>query len=395
MLQFLAYFGIALWVVVAVVHLVAFLRAKFYLFTYNSQTNKMDNPIGISIVKTLVNYTPEVITNLESVFCLEYPLFEVVICIQDEESSILSHVSNIVKKYPNVDCRIFSGAENVGVNPKINNLMQCYDSLKYEHVWICDSNIKVYKGTLGEMASNLNDNVGMIHQLPFIDLTCKGYGASLEKVYFGTHHARWYLFFNTLNVPCCNGMSSIFNKSILEKHGGLKALANNIAEDHYMAMNFYENGYKLVLSTEPAYQNPSQMSYPYFVNRMTRWQILRLTMLPSGFLEPLIENICLGLFFSWSIQYLYSIYFWKVLFLHEIIWLSSDALLLCTIEKKFHSSLLELFFGWLFREISTYYIFARAVWDRSITWNKSKYKINFDVQSISKFLPTKNENKNI
>ena len=39
------------------------------------------------------------------------------------------------------------------------------------------------------------------------------------QVYFGTHHARWYLFFNTLNVPCCNGMSSIFNKNILEKHG--------------------------------------------------------------------------------------------------------------------------------------------------------------------------------
>ena len=44
-------------------------------------------------------------------------------------------------------------------------------------------------------------------------------GYLYAQVYFGTHHARWYLFFNTLGVPCVNGMSSIFNKKQLEKYG--------------------------------------------------------------------------------------------------------------------------------------------------------------------------------
>ena len=35
-----------------------------------------------------------------------------------------------------------TGAKNIGINPKINNILQCYDSLKYDYVWICDSNIK-------------------------------------------------------------------------------------------------------------------------------------------------------------------------------------------------------------------------------------------------------------
>ena len=38
---------------------------------------------------------------------------------------------------------IFSlGATDVGVNPKINNIMQCYEHTKYQYIWICDSNIQ-------------------------------------------------------------------------------------------------------------------------------------------------------------------------------------------------------------------------------------------------------------
>ena len=37
---------------------------------------------------------------------------------------------------------MFSGAETVGVNPKINNMIQGYKAAKYECLWICDSAIR-------------------------------------------------------------------------------------------------------------------------------------------------------------------------------------------------------------------------------------------------------------
>ena len=39
----------------------------------------------------------------------------------------------------------------------------------------------------------------------------------------------------------------------------------------FIFMKILSSGYKVVLSTEPAYQNPSKTSYPYFIERMTRY----------------------------------------------------------------------------------------------------------------------------
>jgi len=56
-------------------------------------------------------------------------------------------------------------------------------------------------------------------------------------------------------------------------------------------------------------------------------------MLPSGFFEPFIENVCLGLVFSLSVQHVYGMSFFQVFALHELVWFVSDASLLYTIEK--------------------------------------------------------------
>ena len=36
---------------------------------------------------------------------------------------------------------VFTGAKNDVVNPKINNMLQGYDSVKYDHLWMSDANI--------------------------------------------------------------------------------------------------------------------------------------------------------------------------------------------------------------------------------------------------------------
>ena len=38
-------------------------------------------------------------------------------------------------------------------------------------------------------------------------------------MYFGTHHGKWYLFFDALGLYCANGMSSVFDKKVLDGVG--------------------------------------------------------------------------------------------------------------------------------------------------------------------------------
>lgn len=77
-------------------------------------------------------------------------------------------------------------------------------------------------------------DVGLVHQVPF---TCdrKGFPSTLEKVYFGTAHARIYLSADFIGVNCSTGMSTLMRKSLIDEVGGLDSFASYLAEDFFLA----------------------------------------------------------------------------------------------------------------------------------------------------------------
>lgn len=390
--------GLILWCIVVCLHLVAVYHAKFYLYSWRkkNKTGNLENAdkekCGVTIVKTVTTYSPAVLSNLESVFKLNYPLFELMICVHDKESDVIPHIEELVKKYPHVDVKLYTGALNVGVNPKINNIMQCYNHIRYNYIWICDSNIYVNEWTLDEMASHIQPNLGMVHQLPYIAPDVTGKASCLEKIYFGTHHGKWYLIFDFFHAFCTNGMSSIINKQALDEVGGLSAFSNYIAEDYFMGKSFFDRGYKIVMSSEPAYQNTDNLSIKNFINRLTRWQKLRLTMLPFSVLEPLIECIILNIIGSFSFAYLMDQQFVYVFLKFILLWHALDEILLWLIEEKYSSlpSLFSRITMWIFREVVTYYVFVVALWDRRIHWSMGIFDLKFGGQA---FIITKESNK--
>ena len=123
----------------------------------------------------------------------------------------------------------------MGINPKINNMIQGYEVAKYDFILISDAGLKsnfsifqcmvfqlfcnflffylVASDTLYDMYSLMTERVGLVHQMPFVcDRT--GFAGSLEKVYFGTCHSRMYLFINLIGVNCVTGMSCMMRKTI-------------------------------------------------------------------------------------------------------------------------------------------------------------------------------------
>ena len=99
--------------------------------------------------------------------------------------------------------------------------------------------LKVADDTLYDMVSFMTDKVGLVHQMPF---TCDrpGFAGTLEKVYFGTGHARMYLFINLIGVNCVTGMSCLMRKCVLDEIGGLQKFGVYIAEDFFIAKAYLD-----------------------------------------------------------------------------------------------------------------------------------------------------------
>jgi len=212
-------------------------------------------------------------------------------------------------------------------NPKIFNMLPAYEKAQYPFILISDSGLMMREHTLYDMVACMTDNVGLVHQMPF---TCdrKGFAASVEKVYFGTQHARMYMTINLIGINCVTGMSCLIRKECLDRVGGLRAFGHYIAEDYYIADEVARQGWKLNVASVPAQQNSGDYSVSSWTDRMIRWCKLRMRLSPLAYLEPLQECFSSAILAGIVTNYLFE---WNALVIaacHILLWFILDYLML-------------------------------------------------------------------
>ncbi|CAG8768795.1 728_t:CDS:2, partial [Acaulospora colombiana] len=128
---------------------------------------------GVSILRPLKGLDPNMYESLETSFTQLYPKFEIIFAVADPDDPSLKIARELIEKYPDVDARITIGEQIVGVNPKINNLMEAFGTAKYDILWVIDSNAQVVPDTLARSVDSLTHvrpskpRVGLVHHVPY------------------------------------------------------------------------------------------------------------------------------------------------------------------------------------------------------------------------------------
>ncbi|CAK9302892.1 unnamed protein product [Gordionus sp. m RMFG-2023] len=353
---------------------------------------------GVTIIKPLLGFDPNLELNLRTFFLLHYPKFEISFCVQDYEDPCINIVKGLMMKFPHVDVSLFLGSPEIVVNSKINNMIPAFDAAKYELILVSDAGIMMPENSLTEMVYSMTRGVGLVHQMPFTAPN-RGYSfpAVLEKVYFGTAHARIYLASDFLGINCCTGMSSLYRKRILSS-AGLASFGKYLAEDYFMARAVRSAGYKHRISPGPALQNATPTSVRAFQERLVRWSKLRFTMVPVTILfEPLSECLVLGLLNSWAVFYLFewnSLVFFAI---HCLVWFLLDYALLRIVQNgKLPFSRTQFLLAWCYRELSALPLFLVALNTSVLKWKNNTYRLKWGgyVEKINVPYPSSNNYKN-
>lgn len=325
----------------------------------------------VSILKPLKGVDDGLEKNLESFFLLDYPNYEILFSVSNPEDPAVALVKDLQKKYPIVSTKLLCEPENLGPNPKVNNLVSAYQKAQYDTVLISDSNIRAKKDYLKNLVPDLKEKVGMITAVVSGSYP-SSFGGVLEASYLNTFLARWMFLSKKFGYPSVVGKSMLFKKSILKRMGGIEVLGRYIAEDYMAGHGILKLGLQIEIMRQPLIQYIGRYSFSDFWKRHVRWGRIRKSIAPFAFLiEPLFSSGVSGFFGALASQ---SLFGWSpiVFFcLHMLLWSFLDLFLFSVLDRFYWNA----FWGWWARELISLPLWVFILLGNQVHWRGKHYRL--------------------
>jgi len=245
----------------------------------------------VSILKPLKGLDDNLFDNLESLCIQDYPEYEIIFSLQDHNDPAYKVARKIKDKYPDKDISVITGRCNVGLNPKVNNLIPAYKIAKYEHILISDSNVMANSKYLQDIVKHMKDpDVGLVSNI-IKGTRGRSFGAIFENLHLNSFIMGSVCFLDKfLKMPCVVGKSMLMRKKDLEDIGGFRAVKDVLAEDYVIGEKIHKMGKKVILSSHMIKNVNEYWGIRKFMNRHTRWGKLRWKIGGIRYLSELLSN---------------------------------------------------------------------------------------------------------
>ncbi len=290
--------------IIVVLSLAAFSVYTFFTIKYREKEVKEVNLAGhyptVSILDTIRNTDDSLGKNIESLFQVDYPNFEILFGVDSEDDPVIKTIKALQTQYAHVVSKIVITGHSSTENPKVSKLMVMEDFAEGQLFWVCDLNIRVEKDTLRKLVKEYNEKDSKIVFSPIRATGSHTLGSIVENAYFnhflsGSVLTAWKLFKKQIIV----GKSILVEKNTLGRFGGFSYFKNYLAEDYMMGATYTQC--KIPISTNCTWVTSfnSCGSVKSFYNRMVRWSKLRYHLeFHFYILEILLNPIPLALIFS-------------------------------------------------------------------------------------------------
>ena len=266
-----------------------------------ARRNLPEHAPAVTIFKPLKGMDEGLEQNLRSFFLLEYPCFQLLFCVADDDDPAIDVVRKLMGEFPDRDAKLIVGCSAFGLNPKVESLAAMDRHRKHDVILISDSNVRARPSYLRETVCYLKDpGVGLVTNL-FAGVGEVHPAAVMENLQLNGFIAAGVAAASVLRATCVVGKSMLLPVKVLQAIGGFAAVRNVLAEDQVIAVRVRQAGYSIRLSHHVVENVNSRRGLRWFLNRHSRWyKIRRQLALPVFIFEPVANLATVGLVWAFS-----------------------------------------------------------------------------------------------
>jgi ceramide glucosyltransferase len=193
-------------------------------------TPRPSDASSVTLIRPVCGVDNYCLETLRTTFTLDYARYEILFCVGSSKDPVAHLVEQLIAEYPGIPARLLIGDERISQNPKLNNICKGWEAATGEWVIIADSNVLMPHDYIQRLLGAWRPDTGLVCSPP-IGYLPSGLWAELECAFLNTYQARWQYFSDSLGFGFAQGKTMLWRRDELDRAGGLRALAQEMAED--------------------------------------------------------------------------------------------------------------------------------------------------------------------
>jgi ceramide glucosyltransferase len=249
-------------------------------------------PRSISVLKPLHGDEPELYENLASFCEQDYAgQVQLILGARDPNDAALAVAVRLQRDYPGHDIVLAADPATHGANRKISNLINLIANARGEVIVISDSDVRIPRDGLDRIVAALEaPQVGVIHCL-YRGRPAGNFWSRLAAMDVDIRFAPSVTVGAALGAHPCLGPTMALRRDTLERIGGLKPLANVLADDFELGRAVRAAGYTIAspqLVIDHVF--PERTAREMLVHEL-RWARTNRLIEPAGYLASGVSHI--------------------------------------------------------------------------------------------------------
>ena len=238
----------------------------------------------VTVLKPLCGAEPGLYENLRSFCQQDYPEFQIVFGVRDRDDPALAVVNRLLTEFPSLPIDVVIDPRQHGSNRKVSSLINMLSRARHDVFVMADSDAFVGPDYLKTVTAPLLDRkVGLV--------TCIYHGEPTARIWsrLGAMYVNeWYMPSVLMarlfgHQGYTSGQTICIRRETLQRIGGLRSIADHLADDYQIGELVRQLGLRIVLSPYVLRAEHHEPTLDLLVRHEVRWMRTLRVLRPRSF----------------------------------------------------------------------------------------------------------------